>query len=394
MFSYHIEHESQLKGFIKIKTERKKFTIENTIRKTEREAIEFTISEGFEGEEFETQAWKMGGCLKKDGTYKKLVKKLECHFKEVNIEGKGKNKVYVLIDPKSQPTAMGDKRKGRKMPRKKEDEVLTNYVHRRLILLDEEELQATTYNKLAQRIVFTVDRFNVLTDAVIKTFKDFLSEEKIPSVWAYSNWYLFDREKREIKLAIKHLVADKKIKVKTKWMACLHDSMDKVMIQQKKVDEINEAIRQLAIDHEIDYTSYQRSFAFPSKSRSLRDFQKIAESYLQVNFRYNYIYEAMEIKVLDSTLEANVDYEEAKEVFLNKIYNLVADKVKSDKYLKAKNKGEKFHFLCILLYLKAEGFKVDNHALKGEIELIPNHLIEIIDSFVEPKPKGFGSKKY
>lgn len=46
-----------------------------------------------------------------------------------------------------------------------------------LILLEEKELQATIYNKLAQRIVFTVDRFNLLTDAVIKTFKDFLSKK-------------------------------------------------------------------------------------------------------------------------------------------------------------------------------------------------------------------------
>lgn len=366
--------------------------MENSFNMTEREAIEFTVSKGFEGEEFKTQAWKIGGCLKKDGTYKKLVKKLECYFERVDVEGKGKNKVYTLIDSKSQPTAMDDKRKGRKMPRKTQDEILTNYIHRRLILLEKEELQATTYNKLAQRIDFTVDRFNVLTDAVIKTFKDFLSKEKIPSVWAYSNWYLIDRAKKEIRLAIKHLVADKKIKVTTKWMASVYESSSKVMIQQKKVDEINEAIRQLAIDHDIDYTTYQRSFAFPSKSQSMRDFQTIVESYLQVNFGYNFIYETMEIKVLDSTLEANVDYLEAKEVFLHKMYNLVADKVKSDKYLKSQNKGEKFHHLCILLYLKAEGFKVDDQVLKEEIECIPYRLIEIIDSFTEPKPKGFGRR--
>jgi len=58
-----------------------------------------------------------------------------------------------------------------------------------------------------------------------------------------------------------------------------------------------------------------------------------------------------------------------------------------------KHKGEKFHYLCILLYLKEEGFKVDSHPFKEEIELIPNHLIEITDSFIEPKPKGFGSEK-
>jgi len=30
---------------------------------TEREAIEYTITKGFKGEEFETVAWKQRGCL-------------------------------------------------------------------------------------------------------------------------------------------------------------------------------------------------------------------------------------------------------------------------------------------------------------------------------------------
>ncbi|KOP80655.1 hypothetical protein AMS59_04590 [Lysinibacillus sp. FJAT-14745] len=338
----------------------------------------------------------MGGCLKKDGTYKKLVKKLECHFERVDVEGKGKNKVYVLIDPKSQPTAMDDKRKGREMPRKTEDKILTNYVHRMLIVLEligkEGGLQSTTYNTLVVKIPFVRNQIKTLHDGVAKVFDGHLSDEKLKSVWSYTNWYLTDRAKKDIRLAIKHLVADKKIKVKTKWMASEYKSSKKVMIQQKKVDEINEAIRQLAIDHNINYTSYQRSFAFPSVSQSMRDFQSIVKSYLRVNFGYNYIYEALEIKVLDSTLEENVDYQDAKWVFLHKIYNLVADKVKSDKYLKAQNKGEKFHYLCILLFLRDNLFEVDNHALKEEIECIPYRLLEIISSFEEPKPKGFGRK--
>lgn len=363
---------------------------------TEKEAIEFTISKGFEGEEFETQAWKMGGCLKKDGTYKKLVKKLECHFERVDVEGKGKNKVYVLIDPKSHPTAMDDKRKGRKMPRKTEDEILTNYVHKMLIALalkgNEGGLQSTTYNSLVVKIPFVGNQIKILHDGVAKVFDGHLSDEKLKSVWSYTNWYLTDRAKKDIRLAIKHLVADKKIKVKTKWMAGVYESSSKEMIQQKKVDEINEAIRQLAIDHDIDYTTYQRSFAFPSKSQSMIDFQSVVQSYLKENYGYSHIYETMEIKVLDFKLEANVDYQEAKEVFLHKIYNLVADKVKSDKYLKAQNKGEKFHYLCILLFLRDNLFEVDNHALKEEIECIPYRLLEIINSFTESKPKGFGRR--
>ncbi len=67
----------------------------------------------------------------------------------------------------------------------------------------------------------------------------------------------------------------------------------------------------------------------------MKDFHSESQSCLKDNYGYNYIYEVMDIKVLDYTLEANVDYQETKEVFLHKIYNLVGDKVKSDKYLKA-----------------------------------------------------------
>lgn len=368
------------------------YTMEKSINMTEREAIEFTISKGYKGEEFETLAWKTGGCLKKDGTYKKLIKKLDCHFEKVEVTRKGKNKIYVLSNPKVTPTEMADNRKGRKMPRKAEDEILTNYVHRRLITLKEEDLQATTYNLLRKKIPLVFNQVETLASSVTKVFDDYLSVEKIRGVWSYTNWYLSDRAKKDIKLAIEHLAADKKIKVKTKWIASDSKSLSKVQIKQKEVNEINEAIRQLSIDCDIDYEQYQKSFAYPSIAQKMIDFQSTVESYLQQNFGYNYIYEALEIEVLDYTPKVVVKYEEAKVVFLQKVNNLVANKIKNDKYLKAQNKGEKFHYLCILLFLKANGIQIDGQVLKEEIECIQYRLLEIVKSFAKPRPEGFGRR--
>lgn len=361
-----------------------------TMNLTEQEAIELTVSKGFKGEEFATKAWKTGGCLKKDGTYKKLVKKLECHFETVEVDGTGKERVYILTNPKAESTAMADSRKGRKMPRRIEDEILTNFVHRVLIGLEDKVLQTTTYNNLSQKIIFTPNRVETLANEVIRTFGDYLPNEKMASVWSYSNWYLSNRAKKDIKLAIEHLTENKKIEVKTKWIASVHESIKKVEIGQDEAYRIHEAIKRLSIDYEIDYVQYQRSFAFPSASAEMKDFQLVVESHLRKNFGYNFIYEAMEIKVLDCT-PVIVGYEEARGAFLKKVHGLVANKVKSDKYLKAQNKGEKFHYLCILLYLKAEGIEVDEHELKEEIERISYSLGEIVKSFDKPKPMGFGS---
>lgn len=249
---------------------------------TEKEAIEFTISEGFDGEEFKTQAWKTGGCLKKDGTYKKLVKKLECHFETVDVDGTGKSKVYVLINPKAEPTAMPDSRKGGKMPRKAENKILTNYVHRMLIASKDEDLQATTYKKLCNKIPFVFNRAGSLEDCVNEVFIDHLTTNKqLRDVWSYSNWYLFNRAKKDIELAIEHLAEGKKIEVKTKWIASVHESMKKVEIEQGEANRIHEAIKRLSIDYEIDYLQYQTSFAYPSVSAEMKDFQLVVESHLK-----------------------------------------------------------------------------------------------------------------
>ena len=363
----------------------------NTINMTENEVIEFTVSKGFDGKEFKTQAWKTGGCLKKDGTYKGLIKKLECYFETVAVDGTGKGRIYVLTNPKAEPTAMTDGRKDRKMPRNAEDEVLTNYVHKILIGLEDEDLQATTYKSLSRMIPFVFNRAGNLMDCVNEVFIDHLTtNQQLRSVWSYSNWYLFDRAKKDIELAIKHLAKDKKIEVKTKWIASVHESLKKVEIEQDEANRVHEEIKKLSIDYGIDYVQYQRSFSYPFKSAEMKDFQLVVESHLRKSFGYSYIYEAMEIKILDST-PVVVGYEEAKGAFLQKVYSLVAHKVKGDKYLKAQNKGEKFHYLCILLYLKAEGIKVDEHELREEIDRISYGLGEIVKSFDKPKPIGFGS---
>lgn len=366
--------------------------MEKTINMTETEAIEFTTFKGCDGEEFETQAWKRGGCLKKDGTYKKLIRKLECHFEKVNVVGSGKSKVYILTNPKAEPTVMPDKRKGRKMPRKLEDEILTNFVHRVLIKLKPEDLHATTYNALRIKIPFVFNQSEKLAGIVAKVFNDYLSREKLKDVWSFTDWYLNDRATKDIMLAIEHLAEDKKIEVKIMWIASSYLTELKSQISLSEVEKINEAIRQLAIETDIDYQEYQRSFAFPFKSKKMSDFQMIVESYLQENFGYNFIYKAMEINVLDFASNNDWNYSEVKEVFLTKVRSLVSEKVKSPKYLKAQNKGEKFHYLCVLLFLRENGIQIDEQKLKEEIEGIPYHLHEIVKSFEEPKQEGFGRK--
>lgn len=43
------------------------------IEVTEEQAINITIEHGYDGKEFETSTWKQRGCLKPNGTMKKLI---------------------------------------------------------------------------------------------------------------------------------------------------------------------------------------------------------------------------------------------------------------------------------------------------------------------------------
>lgn len=362
----------------------------------EKEAIEFTISKGFKGEEFQTQTWKKGGALKTDGTYKKLIKKLECFFEKVEVEGVGKRRVYILTQLKEKPTPYEDKRKGRTMPRATENQLLTRFVYQKLLSIDEEERCAVTLNNLAYLIPFVTSQINCFATGIEREFADYLSENKHRSIWLYSNWYLSDRAKKEIKLALEDLTKSGKIAITKHWYKGDVSNDSEVQKKEPLSSEIVASVRKdeklFAEAHDIDYVEYQKSFSYPKQSEKMVEYGKRLRKFLGEKYGFEFIYEAMDIKIIDVPPMENelIPFLEIKEVFLKKAINLVKDKVKSDKYLKAQNKGEKFHYLCMLLFLREQWVEVDKHDLQRELDLIPFRLQEIADSYIEPKPIGFG----
>lgn len=72
---------------------------------TEREAIELLMLYSYsDGSEFETTMWKSGGSLKGGhDSHKAVIRKLNCLFDDVRIEGKGSKRKYFLNGLKDQP---------------------------------------------------------------------------------------------------------------------------------------------------------------------------------------------------------------------------------------------------------------------------------------------------
>jgi hypothetical protein len=98
---------------------------------TEEEAINVTIDNGYEGEEFETEAWKTRGCLKSNGTYKKFISKLNTIYNHVEVEGKGKKRIYILKDKKDKVSERELNYKG-KVP-SDQDDIMNEYIFNQIL---------------------------------------------------------------------------------------------------------------------------------------------------------------------------------------------------------------------------------------------------------------------
>lgn len=117
----------------------------------ELEAIELTIDKGFRGEELELSCWKKKGALdgkrcKVTGKYKegnmiKFIRKLETLFDSVEVEGKGKKRIYILSGEKTVQSAMQDNRKFNGYD--KNDYIMSKYVFNRLVAMDSKEIKST-----------------------------------------------------------------------------------------------------------------------------------------------------------------------------------------------------------------------------------------------------------
>lgn len=364
---------------------------------TEQEVIEYTITKGFDGEEFDTQAWKERGCLRTDGTYKKLINKLECCFEIVVVEGKGKKKDYILSNPKVKMTPLKDNRKGRLMPRKDENVVLTNYVHTKLLSLQREgKLNRTTYKKLGERLFYGESNKNVLKGSVRFTFTDFLQDKKIPSVWSYTDWYFETRARKEIELALDQLQKQNKIVVEKFWIGNFNQehAIESNISYLKKlsteeIKQVEQTISEIVEANDFTYAEYKKQLALAYQSKKLLETQQEVQQHLKWSFGLNYMYEAISIRLIEVEPSKVVKYREAQDTFLRKTLGLVKEKKDSLKYRNAKRKSEKFYYLCVLLYVKAMGTPVDETELANEINWIGASLKEIVESYDQEIPLGF-----
>ncbi|MEK4426914.1 hypothetical protein [Solibacillus sp. FSL K6-1523] len=91
------------------------------IELSESEAIKLTITHNYDGEEFESAKFKKLGCLdgqrdKETGEFNnramvKFIRKLQSIYESVRVEGKGKNRKYILEGKRNVILPMEDKRK-------------------------------------------------------------------------------------------------------------------------------------------------------------------------------------------------------------------------------------------------------------------------------------------
>lgn len=369
----------------------------------EEEAIKLSITLGESGSEFQTSAWKNRGCLKPDNTLEAFIKKLRRHFESVEPNGKdGKKRRYTLFGLKSEPSPKLDYRKGRKMPISAEDKIIMQYVYNGLTRLDNVKLNSLTINRLLKKIPIVLGNEKRLQQGVYNCFNPYLTDnKKIYNIFSYTNHYIDHRLIQDMKLAIKNLKAQGLLTLVKKYIAkCVNegkreDCFYERELNEQEVNEIKAFERVVVESRGFDYSKYRESFHYYKKLDEIRSLEAELKNEFIRKFNIEYYYEAFDIVMLEEKIQFDeISYNEAKKAFLQKSYNLITKKSEKESYQNGRSMEKKFHYLCMLIYLKIEGFTTVYSELEQETNLIPDRLGEIVKVNEEirksNRPKGFG----
>ncbi|WP_277587076.1 hypothetical protein [Psychrobacillus antarcticus] len=295
---------------------------------TEEEAIEITIQHGYDGAEFKTAVWKTRGCLSPNRTLEALTRKLKTIYDIVEVEGKGKKRKYILNDKKEIVTEREYNYKGT-VPTV-DDYSMKEYIFNYLI--KNGVMGPKTYNRwgdefgLLQQKMVSVD---LLTDAMKELHSGvFFNPNEIISEFinAIKNHNIaivrnsFNRLEKEGRISQSSVYVFKTI-----------------MGHHKEVskDEYEYAIeykKELVESLGVDYKHFILSYRSGHKNNEMKEIIKKVDSQMSKKFNIHYMYEMINISIIDKQVKEDIKRVDFDEAYFNKFIKLAMNRQKRNDY--------------------------------------------------------------
>ncbi len=321
----------------------------NTIEVNEEQAINITIEHGYEGNEFETAAWKQRGYLKNNGTLKALIKKLNTIFNKVEIDGSGKKRTYILIDKKETPTEIKHNYKGT-LPTD-EDEIMKEYIFSRLCVIENEV--SNSYIGWSEFFGF----FNIeksYANEMIECIKDL--HMGFPTIYnpkeVVDKFFqaIITRNKDVINNSFKRLQKEKRIKVEEIYNFKRVDG-DYEQVEQEEYQDAQEHLKEFLETKDVTYYQYSQSIASIHLSKKMKRVLKEVKKELEEHFDIDYFFKTFKVTVLDKTQKQEITNEEFEEAYFQQFIKLTHDRQNREKYMTSISFWQRFYLLNTLTLL-------------------------------------------
>jgi hypothetical protein len=332
---------------------------------SEEEAINVTIANGYDGEEFDTEAWKTRGCLKSNGTYKKFISKLETIFNHVEVTGKGKKRIYILKDKRNEVTERKLNYKG-KVPTE-QDEIMKEYIFNQLI--QKRNGSDYTYSLWAKELGFiNTDLLDV--KEMIKSIKDLhYGSIKYNSKDIVSKFIseLSNRNKNVIEKSFQRLVNEGRVVLsETYYFKTIEDEL--VEVDEEQYIDARQVVTEYLKGEKITYYAYSQSVNSFYKTDKMKQVIKEVDELLNKLLEIKYFFKSYRVVVINPDVKYEVSKDEFHRAYFQRLVKLIQQRQGKDTYMSSISFWKRFLLLNTLYLIDYIGIKDHELLLKKQMK--------------------------
>jgi hypothetical protein len=328
---------------------------------TEEQAINITIKHGYNGEEFQTSVWKNRKCLKPNRTLEALISKLQTIYNNVEVEGKGKKRKYILTDKKDQVTEREYNYKGT-VPTI-EDDIMKEYIFNKLLKFNGYN---HSYKGWALLLEFP-DTEQMKTEELIKVIKEIHFEYQYHAKEVISRFLqnINIRNKDIIEKSFQRLAKENRINVSESYIfKTVKNEFEEV--DQIIYEEAQQGLKQFLESKEINLYIYNQSLTSLYRTDKMKRIIKEAKEYLVDHFGIEYFFKSMKVVILDQPTKEVITNEKFNEAYYNKFVKLAKDRQDRKDYNNSLSFWRRFYLLNTLSLLEYIGINNFNDILQEE----------------------------
>lgn len=348
---------------------------------TEREAIELLMLYSYsDGSEFETAIWKARGSLKGGhATLIAVIRKLNCLFNNVRVEGTGKRRKYFLSGLKDQPVKDTGGNNGR--PVATESYLMDEYVFNQLLTAKNVGMSRThkTWVRdlgLAQKLDYGSKAMYTMLYELHKATRDSFQTSTI------RNEFIAALEARDIDIvekAFKRLEKAERIKTSIIYnVKRLDGSYD--MVSEEEYKLISDLFNEFLSAHDATLFKFTKLKKKKEPTDKEMEILKEAKEHLALN-EIDFFFKSYQVKIIDKTVHQAVTREEYDTAYFDRLITLTEHRQNDYTNKDSDFFWQKYYKLNTFAILRFMGITGLDEAIEEELNKRPVMAFETKNNF-------------